>query len=559
MKILRSFTAMLGSALMIVACGLAAAAEPEGPPQTELTPPRLSFIEGQASFWRPGAEDWVPAQINTPLWPGDALYTDQRANLEIQVGARAFVRLAEKTQLSLVNLESDLLQLQLTSGEASLDLRALPAGQTVELDTPGAVFTIEQPGYYRAAIQGDATHFTTRRGGRATITTASGQSNNVAPSEEVVVKGSDAPTAETYVAPQTDAWDRWNYGRTDHEVEALSARYVPPEVYGAGALDQYGSWRVVPTYGTVWVPQRVAPGWAPYTTGSWTWDRFYGWTWVDSSPWGWAPYHYGRWVFVNGVWGWAPGPVIARPVYSPALVAFFGLGSGASLRVGIGQSGVGWVPLGWGEPVRPWWGRPGYVGVPSWHGWGGPRVVNNVVVNQTTVVNVNNIVYQNTRVNNAVVAVNESRFGRGPVHGARFASLQPNEIEPVQGALPVKPGPASLVPGSGKAIRPPERTLSRPVVATRAPAEVRLPWHGEGERARPAGVAPAPRIVAPTKPGDASAALPRPSFAPSGSERPRPPSPQRFEDMKRSPTTPARESGRDGRGESGPRAAATPG
>ena len=36
------------------------------------TPPRLSFIDGSVSFWRPGAEDWSEAQINTPLAAGDA-------------------------------------------------------------------------------------------------------------------------------------------------------------------------------------------------------------------------------------------------------------------------------------------------------------------------------------------------------------------------------------------------------------------------------------------------------------------------------------------------------
>ena len=55
--------------------------------------------------------------------------------------------------------------------------------------------------------------------------------------------------------------------------------------------------------------------------------------------------------------------------------------------------------------ASPWWGRPGFVGVASWHGWGGPRVVNNVVVRNTTVVNVQNInVYRNVTVNNAVVS-----------------------------------------------------------------------------------------------------------------------------------------------------------
>src|SRR5262249_5354707 len=128
-----------------------------------------------------------------------------------------------------------------------------------------------------------------------------------------------------------------------------------PETYGASELDRYGAWRVVPTYGSVWMPTGMPSGWAPYSTGSWALDPFYGWTWVDTAPWGWAPYHYGRWGFVDGFWAWAPGPVVVRPVYAPALVAFFG-GPSARVSVSIGGPVVGWVALGWGEPVVPWWG-----------------------------------------------------------------------------------------------------------------------------------------------------------------------------------------------------------
>src|SRR5512135_2071558 len=56
------------------------------------TPPRLSFTKGEVSFWRAGAADWSQAQINTPLAPGDQVYTGSQGDLEIQVGARAFVR-----------------------------------------------------------------------------------------------------------------------------------------------------------------------------------------------------------------------------------------------------------------------------------------------------------------------------------------------------------------------------------------------------------------------------------------------------------------------------------
>jgi hypothetical protein len=56
------------------------------------TPPRLSFVDAQVSFWRPGSEEWVAARVNTPLAPGDQLYTGSPGNLEIQIGGRAYVR-----------------------------------------------------------------------------------------------------------------------------------------------------------------------------------------------------------------------------------------------------------------------------------------------------------------------------------------------------------------------------------------------------------------------------------------------------------------------------------
>ena len=115
-------------------------------------------------------------------------------------------------------------------------------------------------------------------------------------------------------------------------------------------LDRNGSWRTLPEYGAVWIPTRVAPGWAPYRDGRWVWVAPWGWTWVDNAPWGFAPFHYGRWVWVDNYWAWAPGRIVRRPVYAPALVAFIG-GSHWS------QSGtaVGWFPLGWREPFRPWY------------------------------------------------------------------------------------------------------------------------------------------------------------------------------------------------------------
>jgi hypothetical protein len=499
----------------------------QAPPETGagLMPPRLSYAQGEASFWRPGAQDWAPVQINTPLAAGDELYTGHDGHLEVQIGIRAYVRAWGDTQLGLTSQEQAFQQLRVASGHVSLDLRGLDPGQTIELGTPHAAFTLERPGYYRVDVTPERTAFVARRGGRAVMTSAAGQAASIAPSEEVVLEGAP-PTAQTYAAGEIDVWDRWNYARTDQLLESVSARHVPPGIYGVDDLDHHGTWRVVPTYGAVWVPEAVAPGWVPYSTGKWIWDPHYGWTWVDTAPWGWAPYHHGRWVFVNGVWAWAPGPVVRRAVYAPALVAFFGA---PGVQVTVGAPVVSWVALGWGEPVVPWWGRGPFVGRPWWGGWSGPRFVNNAVVSRTTVVNVTNItVYRNVSVQNAVVVTRQDNFGRRPVQETRIAQVDVHRLEPVHGAPRVRPDASSFVVSGGQATRPPAAVIGKPVVATRPPVAPRPAVRLDAEPRAPSVRVAAPRVVTAPRPASPMQA-PRPPFGESAVERSRPPEPQRLE------------------------------
>jgi len=486
-------------------------------PTTDVTPARVSYLNGEVSFWRPGGQEWTPAKVNMPLAPGDLLYTGQGGNVEIQVGPRAFLRAAEATHVGLDNQEPDFVQFRVTAGHAALDLRELTAGQTVELDTPHGAFTVERTGYYHAEVTQGSTTFDTHRGGSATVTLAGGAATPVGANQRVIITGTDSPRVEMAAAAALSAWDRWNYQRTDYLLQPATTRYVPPAVYGGEALNQYGSWRTVETYGSVWIPGGVGPGWVPYSTGRWIWDPRFGWTWLDDAPWGWAPYHYGRWVFLRNYWAWAPGPVVVRPAYAPALVVF--LGGGVAVTLG---HPLYWAPLGWGEPVIPWWGRHGFVGVAWWGGWAGPRVVNNVVVNRTTNINVTNItIYRNVHVTNAVVGVPAERFGRGQVQPTRISQAQAQQLTPVRGTLAVRPIAASVQPAVGSAARPPAAIQARPVLATRAPHDVRPALQTQGLAAAPA-VAPTapPRLVpsprsAPPSPKAAAAPGAGPARTPS--------------------------------------------
>ncbi len=449
--------------------GAPASAEP---PADSLTPPRLGLIDGQVSYWRTGAPDWVAARLNTPLAAGDTLYAAAGASFELQIGSQAYLRGGSEAEIALVEHDPDFLQFKVTSGQAAFDLRTLAAGATVEIDTPNAAFTVTHSGYYRLDVDADSTRFITRRGGSADITSANGEYQHIGEAQELEIDGNTGAIMLSRAAPPLDMWDRWNFARSDAQLDSISARYVPAGVYGTDSLDRYGAWQQQPDYGAVWMPSGMPDNWAPYSDGSWVLDPYYGWSWIDAAPWGWAPFHYGRWVRFNQHWAWAPGPRVIRPVYSPALVAFFGYGEDGSrvaISVGSPAPAVSWVALGWGEPVVPWWGGRNFIGKPHWAGWGGPRVINNVVIHNTSVVNITNIHYQNTRVSDAVLGVPAGRFGHGAIRPEPLRRGQLDALKPLHGALPIQPTAVSVVAGGVRTAPPPRAASERPVVNVRRP------------------------------------------------------------------------------------------
>lgn len=491
------------------------------------SPPRLSYIDGRVSYSRTGTEEWASASINLPLAESDALYTADEATLELQIGSRSFVRADENSELSLLNQDEHFIQFRVAGGLVSFDIRSITQGDIIEVDTPHAVFTIEHPGYFRVEVNAQTTRFITHRGGTATVTTPDGRSMSIQPSEDIVVSANNPERVATYAAPPPDEWDRWNDERSDRLTESISSRYVSPDVYGVEELDHYGHWRVVREYGPVWVPDNVGPDWVPYSTGSWAWDPYYEWTWIDTAPWGWAPFHYGRWVFVDSAWCWSPGPILRRPVYSPALVAFMIRNDDVYLRFSTGLPGLWWVALSWGEPVLPWWGPPRHRGHPHWHGWGGPRLAFDVKKHH----------YHNARFPRAVHHMPGDRFGRERFHSRADHRFRHEDFAPVVGNLPIRPSRSSLYGGASRGLQPPRDITNRPVVSTRPPRERALPWR---QTTRTQSLArPQSRIVRPPARRDEQA-LPRPPFGRQvGPERPSLPSAPRFDESRfRTPPPP---------------------
>lgn len=350
---------------------------------------RLQYIQGSVSIQPQGTGDWVTGTQNSTLTNSDNVWTDKESKAELNVGG-GLLRMGDESSLTLTNISSQNVQVELHQGTLNLHVHHLFGGEIYEVDTPNMAFTVQKSGDYRFDVDpnGDSTVVTVRKGeGDAT---GGGPAVRIKSNEQARFTNGTSLEHTSAEAPPFDGFDSWCGARNDREDHSLSAQYVAPGVIGYEDLDANGTWSEVPPYGHIWVP-RVAVGWSPYSAGHWAYVAPWGWTWVDDAPWGYAPFHYGRWVYTGGYWGWAPGPVYVRPYYAPALVAWFGgPGWGVSFGFGFG-GGFGWCPLGWGEPFFPWYH----------YGFGYFRGVN---ISNTYIHNVNNF------------------YGHPPMRGSNFAN-----------------------------------------------------------------------------------------------------------------------------------------
>jgi len=299
---------------------------------------RLSYMDGSVSMQPGGAGDWGSAAKNRPVTIGDKLWTDKDSRAELQAG-QASIHLGSMTALSFLNLDQNVIQMRLAEGHVNLRVRELRQGETYEVDTPNLAFTVREAGAFRVDVNenGDYTTVTVIRGKGEVA--AGGQTYPLNAGERADISGTDQNVK--YIpgsASEPDALDRWAQERNIKEDQSPSARYVSRDTVGYSDLDDNGTWKEEPEVGNVWVPNNVAPGWAPYSDGNWAYVAPWGWTWVGSEPWGFAPYHYGRWNYFGSYWGWCPGPIYAPPYYGPAFVGF--LGGGFDVGVGFG--------FGWG-------------------------------------------------------------------------------------------------------------------------------------------------------------------------------------------------------------------
>jgi hypothetical protein len=435
MRVLRPALFLVLSFLLAGLLAITASGD-EGDPPARVA--RLSLAQGKVTFQPSGETDWSEASVNRPVTTGDRIFADQGARAELEVGPFV-VRLSEATDVTMANLSDQMMQLGVGQGTVRVTILEMPENNSVEIDTPNGAVLLQSVGSYRVdtAADGNSTQVTANAG---TLQISAGDLSQTLKSGEAVKLTGTGPVMSSRLSlPSPDDFDQWCAGRDRHVEDSPSVRSVGPDVPGGEDLDTYGQWKDDPTYGTVWMPANVPPGWVPYRNGSWAFIEPWGWTWVEAEPWGYAPFHYGRWAHIGPAWAWVPGPVARRPVYAPALVAFVG-GGGVSVGIGVGVQA--WFALGPREPFVPWYHY-------------GPTYIRQI--NVVNVTNITNVRYVNREV--GITAVSGAAFSSGQPVSRGLVRVAPGQLAHAQVIPHPEVNPtARAVFGGRPAIAPPVPT-----------------------------------------------------------------------------------------------------
>ncbi len=327
--------------------------EASAPLLSDWSPPglvgRVSLVARSVDFRVSGGSAWADAELNQPVFTGEALRTDPRARAEIRIGANT-IDLSNGSEIEIASLRDGVTQIILSRGRIGFHARQAGENETVEIDVLQGDIWLLAPGRYdidagggdrllRLAVFDGTAHFA-GVGGDKRI--ESGQAAVLTESEAADAISIEPATADDFVA-----WCRDH----DHDETRLAAPYyLSRYMTGYDELDFAGIWKIDAQYGLVWFPTQPED-WAPYRFGHWSWIAPWGWTWLDDQPWGFAPSHYGRWALIDDRWAWVPGNFVERPLYAPAVVAFLGTpGVGLSSEEG---ATVAWFPLAPGEAYWP--------------------------------------------------------------------------------------------------------------------------------------------------------------------------------------------------------------
>jgi len=304
---------------------------------------RLSFVEGTVRMYRPDADQWAKAFVNTPIQQGFKIATDANSFAEVEFENGSTVRLGQSSELDFPSLAlapegAKINHLTLAQGYATFTVSP-EKGDVYNVAAAGSNFDASSKSMFRLDLDQGSERLEVFKG---TVAVQSPYGNESVARNQVfeLAAGGTTPSQITNGITE-DAWDRWVDKR--QQTTAVAFNNTGPaqgglsadsSLYGWSDLSYFGAWNDLPGVGSCWSPMMGA-GWAPYSMGRWNWYPGMGYTWISAMPWGWLPFHYGSWIYPASTgWCWLPGGFSS---WSPGLVTWY-----------QGPGWVSWAPRTYG-------------------------------------------------------------------------------------------------------------------------------------------------------------------------------------------------------------------
>src|SRR5271168_82808 len=127
------------------------AAEASAPLPSDWSSPgrvgQVSLISGNVDLRVSSGSAWADAELNQPIFAGEALRTDPRARGEIRIGANT-IDLSNGSEIEIASLRDGVTQILLSRGRIGVHLRQAGEDETVAVDVPQGGVWLLAPGRY---------------------------------------------------------------------------------------------------------------------------------------------------------------------------------------------------------------------------------------------------------------------------------------------------------------------------------------------------------------------------------------------------------------------------
>jgi hypothetical protein len=232
---------------------LAVAVAGDDPP-IQVAVARESDLQGPVFPQADGEPKGVAAIL---LTAGDQLWTQPGARTELNMGL-ATIRLDASKDFSSLEVDDRMAQTRLTQRAITVSVQRLRSSQIVKVEMPNRAFSVLQQGSYRVEASSD--------GSSTLVAVRAGEGEMPGSTETYMVHfgrstrftGSDVLGVTVLHAGRIDELDQWGQYRGQYRDrgsdESPFARYVSYDAIGYEDLDDNGIWRMVPSYGDVWIP-----------------------------------------------------------------------------------------------------------------------------------------------------------------------------------------------------------------------------------------------------------------------------------------------------------------